>query len=278
MADAARGLCRDDDEFLALQKLWLRNEADQRGHTRNDFGVRLKQLRLEQSVSRRELADLFGVGGKKPARIVKYIEEDGFYSMQAYPAGLVAVLAGRSPEAARLLQSWQERRQVFHRRHRPEMRVDLRLARETYGFELKDVAPLLGYGPREYQKIEGGVEPLRYTARERILQAIHAASQKLVEELLALRLALQAAELASRAPPQQPHQFHHTTPHPPHTTPPPTTPHKTPTTPPPIHPTTYITYNTHSLTISHNNSTPPLSTISHNPKPNNNTTSFNSKP
>ena len=50
-------------------------------------------------MSRRELADLFGVGGKKPARIIKYIEEDGFYSMQAYPAGLVAVLAGRSPEA-----------------------------------------------------------------------------------------------------------------------------------------------------------------------------------
>ena len=34
-----------------------------------------------------------------------------------------------------------------------------------------DVAPLLGYGPREYQKVEGGVEPLRDTARARILQA-----------------------------------------------------------------------------------------------------------
>jgi len=200
VADAARGLCRDDDEFLALQKLWLRNEADQRGQIRNDFGVHLKQLRLEQGVSRRELADLFGVGGKKPARIIKYVEEDGFYSMQAYPAGLVAVLAGRSPDAARLLELWQERRQVFHRRHRPEMRVDLRLARETYGFELKDVAPLLGYGPREYQKIEGGVEPLRDTARERIFQAIHVAGQKRIEELLAHRRALQAAELAWRAP------------------------------------------------------------------------------
>jgi transcriptional regulator with XRE-family HTH domain len=200
VADVARSLCRGDDEFLALQKLWLRNEADQRGRTRNDFGLRLKQLRQEQGVSRRELADLFGVGGKKPARIIKYVEEDGFYSMQAYPAGLVAVLAGRSPEAGRLLELWQDRRKVFHSRHRPEMRIDLRLARETYGFELKDVAPLLGYGPREYQKVEGGAEPLRDTARERILQAIHAAGQKRVEDLLAYRRALQAQRLAWRAP------------------------------------------------------------------------------
>jgi transcriptional regulator with XRE-family HTH domain len=200
VADAARALCRDEDEFLALQKLWLRNETDQRGRARNDFGLRLKRLRQEQGISRRELADLFGVGGKKPARIIKYIEEDGFYSMQAYPAGLAAVLAGLTPQAKRLLELWQERRQVFHRRHRPEMRVDLRLARETYGLELKEVAPLLGYGSREYQKVEGGVEPLRDTARQRILQAIHAAGQKRVEGLLAHRRALQAAELAWRAP------------------------------------------------------------------------------
>jgi transcriptional regulator with XRE-family HTH domain len=200
VADAARGLCRSDDEFLALQKLWLQGEAEQRGRAPNDFGLRLKRLRQEQGLSRRALADLFGVGGKKPARIIKYIEEDGFYSMQAYPAGLAAVLAGRSPEASRLLELWQERRQVFHRRHRPEMRIDLRLARETYGFELKDVAPLLGYATREYQKIEGGVEPLRDTARARILQAVHAAGQKRIEDLLAQRRARQAAGLAWRAP------------------------------------------------------------------------------
>ena len=28
VAEAARGLCCGDDEFLSLQKLWLRNEAD----------------------------------------------------------------------------------------------------------------------------------------------------------------------------------------------------------------------------------------------------------
>jgi hypothetical protein len=80
------------------------------------------------------------------------------------------------------------------------MRIDLRLARETYGFELKDVAPLLGYTPREYQKVEGGVEPLRDTARQRILQAIHGAGQKRIEDLLAHRRAIQASELAWRAP------------------------------------------------------------------------------
>jgi transcriptional regulator with XRE-family HTH domain len=200
VSEAARAVCRGDDEFLALQKLWLRNEVEQRGKARNDFGLRLKRLREEQDISRRQLADLFGVGGKKPARIIKYIEEDGFYSMQAYPAGMVTVLAGRSADTARLLELWKDRRRVFHRRHRPEMHVDLRLARETYGFELKDVAPLLGYSTREYQKVEGGVEPLLETARERILQAIHAAGQKRLDELLAHRRGLQAAELAWRAP------------------------------------------------------------------------------
>ncbi len=199
VADAARTVCRTDDELLALQKLWLRNEQDQRGRVRNDFGLRLKQLRQEQGVTRRELADLFAVGGKKPARILKYVEEDGFYSMQAYPAGLVAALAGRDGAAA-LLELWQERRRVFHRRHRPEMRVDLRLARELYGFELRDVAPLLGYTPREYQKVEGGVEPLLDSARERILKAIHQAGQRRVDDLLQRRRARHAEGLLWRAP------------------------------------------------------------------------------
>jgi transcriptional regulator with XRE-family HTH domain len=200
VADAARTVCRDDDEFLRLQKLWLQDEQRQRSRQTNDFGRRLKQLREQQAILRRELADLFGIGGKKPARIIKYIEEDGFYSMQAYPAGLVAVLAGRNGEAARLLQLWQERRRIFHRRHRPEMRIDLRLAREVYGLELKDVAALLGYTSREYQKIEGGVEPLLETGHERILKAIHQAGQRRIEELLRYRSTLQAQELAWQAP------------------------------------------------------------------------------
>ncbi len=116
--------------------------------------------------ARRELADLFGIGGKKPARIIKYIEEDGFYSAQAYPAGLVALLASGASERAALLDAWQERRTQFHRRHRPETRIDLRLARELYGFEPRDMEPILGYSSLEYQKIERGVQPLADTAHD----------------------------------------------------------------------------------------------------------------
>src|SRR5262249_9749319 len=131
-----------------------------------------------------ELADLFAIGGKKPARIIKYIEEDGFYSAQAYPAGLAALLAGSEREASSLLSAWQQRRTQFHRRHRPETRIDLRLARELYGFEPRDMEAILGYSSLEYQKIERGVQPLMDTAHERILHAIHAAGQRRVETLL----------------------------------------------------------------------------------------------
>ena len=53
---------------------------------------------------------------------------------KAYPAALVAVLTDDAAERNRLLLRWQERRRQFHRRHRPETRTDLRLARELYGF------------------------------------------------------------------------------------------------------------------------------------------------
>ena len=121
--------------------------------------------------------------------------------MQAFPAGLVAVLAGpNGPEPARLLQLWQQRRQVFHRRYRLEIRFDLRLAREVYGYGLKDVAPILGYTPREYQKIEAGVEPLLDSARARILGAIHQAGQRRIDDLLRHRQALQAQQDRWSAP------------------------------------------------------------------------------
>lgn len=200
VVEAAREVCRSEDELLSLHKLWLSNEQEQHGRSANTFGLRLKALREQQGIERRALADLFGIKGKKPARIIKYIEEDGLYSMQAHPAGLIAVLAGRSEAASKLLELWLERRRIFHRRHRPEMRLDLRLARETYGFELRDIAPVLGYNAREYQKIEGGVEPLLDTARERILKAIHQAGQHRVESLLAHRRSLQARSLRWRAP------------------------------------------------------------------------------
>jgi transcriptional regulator with XRE-family HTH domain len=182
VAGAARALCRDAAEYRALQQRWARCEGEGR-RPADGFGPGLKRLRIQQGVRRRELADLFGIGGKKPARIIKYIEEDGFYSAKAFPAALAAVLADQPAERARLLQLWQERRHQFHRRRRPEVRAELRLARELYGFGLADIAPVLGYSSREYQLIERGQEPLRESARARVLEAIHRAGQARVEEV-----------------------------------------------------------------------------------------------
>lgn len=151
------------------------------------FGAWVGRYRRQAGVSRRELADLFGVGGKKPARILKCIEEDGFYSLQAYPAGLVALLVEAPAEAARLRALWEKRREQFHRRHRPETRVDLRLAREWFGFEPADLEPVLGYGRLEYQRLERGVTPLLETARRRILDAVEKAGRQRLADLLARR-------------------------------------------------------------------------------------------
>ncbi len=200
LEEVARVLCRDEAEFQDLKRLWLRSERQQQKQPREGFGPRLKQLRKQRGLTRRELADLFGIGGKKPARIVKYIEEDGFYSGQAYPAGLVAVLTDEPAEQERLLELWQERRQQFHRRHRPEMRVDLRLTRERYGFELQDMEPILGYTSLEYQKIERGLSPLLDTARARILQALHQAGRRRLETLLQQRNTRAAERFAWQAP------------------------------------------------------------------------------
>ncbi|HYT90760.1 MAG TPA: hypothetical protein VEL76_18775, partial [Gemmataceae bacterium] len=145
-------------------------------------------------------ADLFGVGGRKPARIIKHIEEDGLYSACAYPAGLVAVLAPKAAERERLLELWRARRAQFYRRRRPEMRTALRLAREMYGFHLSEMEAILGYGSLEYQKIERGVSPLRETAEARILQAIQQAGERRTEALLARRQALQAERRGWESP------------------------------------------------------------------------------
>jgi transcriptional regulator with XRE-family HTH domain len=200
VATAARTLCRDDQEYQALQKRWVRAEQEEGRRPADGFGPGLKKLRLQKGTTRRELADLFGIGGKKPARIIKYIEEDGFYSIKAFPAALVAVLTDKPAERARLLRLWQERRRQFHRRRRPEVRADLRLTRELYGFELQEVAPLLGYTSREYQLIERGREPLLESARTRILQAIHQAGQGRVDELLRRQGEIEEKRSAWRCP------------------------------------------------------------------------------
>jgi transcriptional regulator with XRE-family HTH domain len=200
VAKVAAALCHDGQELRSLQNLWIRDRDDQQSHLTDGFGARLKELRQKQGVDRRDLADLFAIGGKKPARIIKYIEEDGFYSAQAYPAGLVAVLANGTPQP-NLLELWQRRRRQFHRRHRPETCTDMRLAREMYGFGPADMEVILGYPNLEYQRIERGVSVLAETARERILQAIHQAGQRRVEALLGQRKAREAEELAWQTPP-----------------------------------------------------------------------------
>lgn len=200
VAQAARALAPCPDSLRELKQLWTRNEAEQRQRAKCDFGAHLKRLREARSMTRRELADLFSIGGKKPARIIKYIEEDGYYSVQAYPAGLVAVLTDDEAVRQRLLEAWQYRRRQFTCRRRPEMRVELRLIREMYGFEFRDLKPILGYNSLEYQKIERGVESLLDTAGQRIVEALHEAGRRRVEELLERLAARKRERLAWRSP------------------------------------------------------------------------------
>ena len=198
---AARALCRGDQELQRLRRLWRSGEGAAAPEPCDGFGARLKQLRKQRGLTRREVADLFGIGGKKPARILKYIEEDGFYSAQAYPAALAGLLAGGPAEEERLLRLWQERRRQFHRRRRPETRVELRLAREQYGYAVQDMEAILGYSALEYQRIERGITPLAETARERILQAVHQAGRRRVAALLREKEARDAERQAWQRPP-----------------------------------------------------------------------------
>jgi len=187
VAQAARKLCRHEDELKRLRELWNRDVAAQRGNHNDEFGLELRRLRLRRGLRRRELADLFGVGGKKPARIIKYIEEDGYYSVCAFPAGLAAALADNQDDRQRLLALWRRRRAQFICRRRPETRGELRLLREMYGLTLDDVPEVLGYTSLEYQRIERGVESLSETAGQRISEALERAGQQRVAALLARR-------------------------------------------------------------------------------------------
>jgi transcriptional regulator with XRE-family HTH domain len=201
VAAVARRLCRGDDEWSHLEQLWRAEEQRPNGGLPEPFGCMVQQLRKRNGSTRRELADLFGIGGKKPARIIQSIEEEGCYSAQAYPAGLAALLAATAEEQTRLLELWEQRRRQFHRRHRPETRLDLRLARERYGFEYRDLEPILGYTPLEYQRLERGAGPLTDTARARILEAVHRAGQGRVEALLGRRQVRDTRRAAWRSPP-----------------------------------------------------------------------------
>src|SRR5262249_58918956 len=109
VAETARQLCRDVKEVQALERLWRTDDPRANRPVPDLFGPRLKEKRKRLGISRRELADLFGIGGKKPARIIKYIEEDGFYSPQAYPPGLAAVPLGKETPPPRVFVPRAER-------------------------------------------------------------------------------------------------------------------------------------------------------------------------
>ncbi|HVX12505.1 MAG TPA: helix-turn-helix domain-containing protein [Pirellulales bacterium] len=189
IVQAAKKLCRDEDELKRLKDCWNRDVAAQREGQKDEFGPEIRRLRVKRGLRRRELADLFGVGGKKPARIIKYVEEDGYYSVCVFPAGLAAVLTDDAQEQQRLLFLWRRRRSQFIRRRRPETRGDLRLQREVFGLTLDDVPEVLGYSSLEYQRIERGVEPLSESAGQRILEAFARAGRERVAALMARRQA-----------------------------------------------------------------------------------------
>lgn len=236
VAAVAKSLCRGDEELRNLRDVWQKEYAQQKEEGLHAFGLKLKKLREKQDVTRRELADLFLVGGKKPARIIKHIEEDGHYSQQAFPAGLVALLTDKEPtvvglsdstesspvetdeeteegtdselqklflttdEARELRCLWEKRRIRFHLRHRPEMQLDLRLQREYFGYDVGDAARLLGYTSLEYQKIERGIEALSKNGRARILEAIEAAGQARIIEVFQRQMARDEQRLAWKEP------------------------------------------------------------------------------
>ena len=66
------------------------------------------------------------------------------------------------------------------------------------------IAVILGYSSLEYQKIERGVSPLWDSARERILEAIHQAGRRRLDELLARRAAREREQTAWQQPPSVP--------------------------------------------------------------------------
>ena len=183
VAGVARAICQGEAELANLERFW-HQQAQDRHPLPDPFGALVQKLREQKGLTRREIADLFGVTGKKPARLIQSIEEEGCYSARAYPAGLAALVTREAEERDRLLKLWEERRKQFHRRHRPETRIELRLARELYGFEHKDMEEILGYTALEYQRIERGLGVLSESAHARIVQAIHRAGQRQVEALL----------------------------------------------------------------------------------------------
>lgn len=200
VARAAKSICRGDEELRDLKRLWTSGETEQRDKPADTFGSRLRKLRLSRGIERREMADLFGIGGKKPAQSVKHIEEGGAYSAHAYPEGLAAVLSDDPKERVELVRMWERRRARFLQRHRPETWVELRLRREAFGYGIQEMEAILGYSSLEYQRIERGVVRLSQPAQARVLAALEKAGQQRVADLLARRKAEKQRRDSWRAP------------------------------------------------------------------------------
>ena len=90
--------------------------------------------------------------------------------------------------AKELRDLWEQRRIRFHLRHRPEMRLDLRLEREYYGFDVPQAAKILGYTSLEYQKVERGIETITASSNKRILAAYQLAGHRRVAEVFQRRI------------------------------------------------------------------------------------------
>ena len=54
---AARALCRSEKELRTLQELWSRDEQQRHGQDGDGFGPRLKLLRLQRGIGRREVEE-----------------------------------------------------------------------------------------------------------------------------------------------------------------------------------------------------------------------------
>jgi transcriptional regulator with XRE-family HTH domain len=204
VAEVARRLCRDDSEWQRLRDLWQRDEEHHPLQEADAFGPQLLQLREQQEISRRELSDLFAVGGKKPAQVIAAIEEKGCYSRRAYPAGLVAILTSDREQQQHLRQLWEQRRNTFHRRRHPWIRIELRLCCEWYGLGAGEIEPALGYTWGQYQQLERSLLRLTEAGYQRTLAALEQAGQHRVGSLLAQRANQQRQRLTWQAPPSAP--------------------------------------------------------------------------
>ena len=189
VAAVARTLCRDDDEWRVPGTPLAGEERDrERASSPTPSAHACTKLRQAQ-----------GHGPPRAGRPVRHRRQEAGADHQVRRGRRLSTPRRPTPrvwspcwpdeaeeQRARLLGLWEERRRQFHRRHRPETRLDLRLAREPYGFELQ------GHGGHPGVRAAGVPANrarrrarCRSAAQARILQAIERAGQQRVAALLA---------------------------------------------------------------------------------------------